>query len=105
MNNNKIELHSRGENLPRGYRNNNPLNVIHSSSKWNGLSAEQPDKDFCSFTSRMFSGGLPSSFSNEPIVREAGIISRRSLSIGLQKRRMTRSVIFVGFPISWGIWM
>ena len=45
---------SRGDSLPRGYRNNNPLNVIHSSSKWNGLSDEQPDKNFCSFTSRMF---------------------------------------------------
>lgn len=35
---------------PRGFRNNNPLN-IRKGSKWKGLSPVQGDKSFCSFIS------------------------------------------------------
>ncbi|MBJ2116172.1 MULTISPECIES: structural protein [Proteus] len=34
----------------RGERNNNPGNIRHGS-KWQGLSAQQIDKDFCQFVS------------------------------------------------------
>lgn len=40
--------------LPRGIRNNNPLNIIHSGAKWKGLSNIQPDITFCKFTSMAF---------------------------------------------------
>lgn len=40
--------------VPRGIRNNNPLNIIHSGAKWQGLSHIQPDKTFCTFTSMAF---------------------------------------------------
>ena len=33
----------------RGIRNNNPGNIRHSSAKWDGLTAEKLDKDFCTF--------------------------------------------------------
>ena len=36
-------------NLPRGFRNNNPLN-IRKGSKWKGLSPVQADKSFCVFS-------------------------------------------------------
>lgn len=35
--------------LPRGMRNNNPLNIRHSASKWLGMADEQTDKDFVQF--------------------------------------------------------
>lgn len=35
--------------VPRGIRNNNPLNIRHGS-KWRGLKREQTDKAFCQFT-------------------------------------------------------
>lgn len=34
---------------PRGIRNNNPLNIERSNSKWQGLSSNQPDPRFCTF--------------------------------------------------------
>lgn len=34
---------------PRGIRNNNPGNIRHGDN-WQGLSAEQLDSDFCTFT-------------------------------------------------------
>ncbi|HGN9440509.1 TPA: structural protein [Proteus mirabilis] len=34
----------------RGERNNNPGNIRHGS-KWQGLSAQQTDRDFCQFVS------------------------------------------------------
>lgn len=40
-------------NLPRGFRNNNPLN-IRKGSKWKGLSPVQGDKSFCVFTSMRY---------------------------------------------------
>lgn len=40
--------------LPRGLRNNNPLNIRHSSSNWQGKAASQTDKSFVTFTSRVF---------------------------------------------------
>lgn len=36
--------------IARGERNNNPGNIRHGS-KWQGLSIEQTDKDFCQFIS------------------------------------------------------
>lgn len=38
------------ERLPRGLRNNNPGNLRHSGMRWQGLKAEQTDKEFCQFT-------------------------------------------------------
>ena len=35
--------------LPRGIRNNNPLNIGHSSSRWRGLAEKQTDSQFCQF--------------------------------------------------------
>ena len=43
----------------RGIRNNNPLN-IRRGSRWVGLSAEQPDPKFCTFTAPVF--GLRAAF-------------------------------------------
>ena len=37
--------------LPRGLRNNNPLNIRHSASRWQGARMEQTDKAFVQFTS------------------------------------------------------
>ena len=36
---------------PRGLRNNNPLNIRHSASRWQGVRVEQTDKAFVQFTS------------------------------------------------------
>ena len=38
-------------NQPRGLRNNNPLNIRHSASRWQGARVEQTDKAFVQFTS------------------------------------------------------
>ena len=35
--------------LPRGIRNNNPLNIRRSKDKWQGLRAQQTDTAFCQF--------------------------------------------------------
>ena len=35
--------------LPRGIRNNNPLNIRRSKDKWKGLSITQNDPSFCQF--------------------------------------------------------
>ena len=35
----------------RGWRNNNPLNIIHSKSNWKGMRAQQTDKRFVQFVS------------------------------------------------------
>lgn len=35
--------------IPRGLRNNNPLNIRRSNDKWKGLSAVQDDKEFFQF--------------------------------------------------------
>ena len=36
---------------PRGMRNNNPLNIRHSASRWQGVRAEQTDTAFVQFVS------------------------------------------------------
>ena len=36
---------------PRGLRNNNPLNIRHTASQWQGVRAEQTDKAFVQFVS------------------------------------------------------
>ena len=35
--------------ISRGIRNNNPLNVRRSKDKWQGMSAQQTDSQFCQF--------------------------------------------------------
>ena len=35
--------------LPRGIRNNNPLNIRRSKDQWQGLKKEQTDSAFCQF--------------------------------------------------------
>lgn len=45
--------------LPRGIRNNNPLN-IRLGDKWQGLCKEQTDKAFCQFVSMEY--GLRAAF-------------------------------------------
>ena len=37
--------------LPRGIRNNNPLNIRRSKDKWKGIRAVQSDAQFCQFES------------------------------------------------------
>ena len=37
--------------LPRGIRNNNPLNIRRSKDKWKGMAAQQNDAAFCQFES------------------------------------------------------
>ena len=37
--------------LPRGLRNNNPLNIRRSASQWQGMRTEQTDTAFVQFTS------------------------------------------------------
>lgn len=37
--------------IPRGIRNNNPGNIRHSKSKWQGMADVQADAEFVSFTS------------------------------------------------------
>lgn len=36
--------------IPRGIKNNNPLNIRHSSNKWQGESSDQFDDNFVNFT-------------------------------------------------------
>ena len=36
--------------LPRGIRNNNPLNIRRSKDQWQGLRAQQTDASFCTAT-------------------------------------------------------
>ena len=38
----------------RGIRNNNPLNIRHSKSKWQGMRKVQTDKAFVQFTERRY---------------------------------------------------
>ena len=35
--------------LPRGIRNNNPLNIRRSKDQWQGMRREQTDPSFCQF--------------------------------------------------------
>lgn len=37
--------------MTRGIRNNNPANIRHSASRWQGLSETQTDRQFCQFVS------------------------------------------------------
>ena len=37
--------------LPRGIRNNNPLNIRRGKDQWKGLRAQQTDSAFCQFES------------------------------------------------------
>ena len=42
------------QGMTRGIRNNNPLNIRHSSNKWQGMAARQNDRAFVQFTSRKY---------------------------------------------------
>lgn len=44
------DLRSYGTQIERGLRNNNPMNIVKSGSKWIGLSQSQPDSKFATFT-------------------------------------------------------
>lgn len=39
---------------PRGLRNNNPLNIRHGQSKWQGTHPEKTDKDFVCYMSKAY---------------------------------------------------
>lgn len=47
------QLHVKGAmtKAPRGLRNNNPLNIRHSASKWQGMTERQTDRLFVQFKS------------------------------------------------------
>ena len=40
--------------MKRGIRNNNPLNIRHSTDRWQGARIEQTDKEFVQFTSMAY---------------------------------------------------
>ena len=40
--------------IPRGIRNNNPLNIRLDGTGWLGLSPQQTDPDFCQFTTPIY---------------------------------------------------
>ena len=40
--------------IPRGLRNNNPLNIRHSADQWQGARREQTDKSFVQFESMAY---------------------------------------------------
>ena len=42
------------EKTPRGIRNNNPLNIRHSSNRWKGMAEEQTDPSFVQFCSMAY---------------------------------------------------
>ena len=42
------------QGMTRGIRNNNPLNIRHSSSKWQGMAKKQTDRAFVQFTHRKY---------------------------------------------------
>lgn len=42
------------QGMTRGIRNNNPLNIRHSSSKWQGMAKKQTDRAFVQFTNRKY---------------------------------------------------
>ena len=50
------------KSLPRGIRNNNPLNIVHGRSQWQGMAKEQTDKRFVQFVSMEF--GIRAAFKN-----------------------------------------
>lgn len=41
-------------NIPRGIRNNNPLNIRHSADRWEGARKEQTDRSFVQFESMAY---------------------------------------------------
>ena len=56
-------------NIPRGIRNNNPLNIERSKSKWQGLAEHQRDPRFAQFKSMTW--GIRAAFNNVPDVTGA----------------------------------
>ena len=40
--------------IPRGIRNNNPLNIRLTATRWVGMRAKQEDKGFCQFNSMAY---------------------------------------------------
>ena len=64
---------------PRGLRNNNPLNIRHGQSKWQGTHPEKTDKDFVCYMSKAYGyQGLEAcNASPRPTARMATIIYTR----------------------------
>ena len=50
------------KSLPRGIRNNNPLNIIHGRSQWLGMAEEQTDRRFVQFKTMEY--GIRAAFKN-----------------------------------------
>lgn len=50
------------KSIPRGIRNNNPLNIIHGRSRWQGMAKEQTDRRFVQFVSMEY--GIRAAFKN-----------------------------------------
>lgn len=50
------------KSIPRGIRNNNPLNIIHGRSRWQGMTKEQTDRRFVQFVSMEY--GIRAAFKN-----------------------------------------
>ena len=50
----------------RGIRNNNPLNIRRSADKWQGLKAQQEDREFFQFSEMKWGGALHSGCSAIP---------------------------------------
>ena len=48
--------------LPRGLRNNNPLNIRRSKDQWQGLRAQQTDASFCQFESLEYGWNLTETY-------------------------------------------
>jgi len=45
----EVSINKQKNMLPRGIRNNNPLNIRRSKDQWKGMSKTQNDRSFCQF--------------------------------------------------------
>ena len=53
-NNKRTATNKNNKGATRGIRNNNPLNIRHSTNKWQGMAPHQTDKAFVQFTARKY---------------------------------------------------
>ena len=49
-----IQKNAAAKAQTRGIRNNNPLNIRHSTNKWQGMARRQTDRAFVQFTERKY---------------------------------------------------
>ena len=49
-----IQMNAAAKAQTRGIRNNNPLNIRHSTNKWQGMARRQTDRAFVQFTERKY---------------------------------------------------